>query len=115
MSGRRRVLVEVAEAAAEGVLEVLVKAGQIQIVDAPPPPETRPCAVCGEAADVAHMPIHADLGHICVICQTTAERLERQFRDAARKAYTEFRAQLAQLIRDARAGAPDPTFYRGFE
>lgn len=115
MSTTTLVLVEVTEAAAQKMIEVLAQAGQLRVIDEPTPQQAQACAVCGDVRDPAYMPVHTGLGQICPICQTTADRLEHQFREAARKAYSEFRSQLAQMIRDVRAGAPDPTFYRGFE
>lgn len=112
----RRVVVELAEQAADGLLEAIAKAGMITIsAEEQKAPAGKPCEVCRALTPEHLLPIHPELGTICVVCSATADRLTRRFKAAARRSYREFRDQLSQMVKDVRSGNEEPTFYQGYE
>lgn len=71
-----------------------------------------PCVVC---RTLGAWDVHHQLGHLCPPCGAAAARIETAFQVGLSRHVREFTDQLAQLVRDARAGAEEPVFYRGFE
>ncbi len=114
----RRVAV-MAHAAGEKILEGLCSAGVLTLADDAAPAAERPvgtCGICGgafaEETLVTHPKLHAVA---CGLCYATADRLVRQFHEAALKEYRGFLSQLPQIVKDVRSGAEPPQFYRGLE
>lgn len=79
-------------------------------------PPSAPCAVCGgvfaESA-LVHKPALGGLA--CEVCRGISHRIYEEFKGAAQRQWTEIQRQLPREVRAIRAGAPFPTFYRGFE
>lgn len=111
----KRVVVELAGKAADGLLEAIAQAGMITVSELEQAPAGKPCEVCSALTPEHLLPLHPELGVICVVCSATADRLTRRFKAAARKSYREFRDQLGQMVKDVRSGNEEPTFYQGYE
>lgn len=80
----------------------------------------RPCQVCDQLVDVDQLGTTQqltliDVNEACPVCVDTANRVWKRFREAAGKEASEIRRQLPQIVRDIRAGAEIPDYYRGFE
>lgn len=77
-------------------------------------PALKTCGVCGQGTtEVEHSSaLSADA---CAACWLVMDRLLGLFEGAMQKHTREFRGQLAQMVRDVRSGADEPSFYRGFE
>lgn len=115
---RRRLAIEIVDATAQATLDVLIRAGWLNVVDLPEREGSDGgcCAVCGApGAAAAAAADDEDIGVLCLRCTRIAERLERSFEEAARRARREFRDQLPRMILDLQAGGEEPVFYRGFE
>lgn len=89
------------------------------VIEIEDPPEAEPerapvCAVCEHTTTEVHYheALHEE---ICLVCWRAADRLVAQFNADLVRHEREFRGQLKQMVRDVRAGADDPTFYRGFD
>lgn len=105
--------------AADKLLEAMGTAGLITIADLPDPAaEEAPHVICANCKSASAGPLPYDRrfdGAVCLLCRSTADRVEQLFNAGARLHWQEFTRQLPQMVRDIRAGADEPTFYRGFE
>ena len=71
------------------------------------------CRVCHHMVMASAASWDPRLGALCPPCNQSAEWLDKRFERAVQLHRDEYSRQLAQLIRDRAAGAPDPDFYRG--
>lgn len=74
------------------------------------------CACCGsrvQALTLTHAPSLG--GPVCQVCWKVADKVVKQFRADALRAWGELRDQLRGIVIDVRAGADVPTFYRGLD
>ena len=106
--------------AAAKVLEALEAMGvRVEHVDgkiiAPECP-AGPCHICAGIHALAQLEDKAALGgKVCPTCLGIARAAWRKAQAAANRQLREFAGQLPQVVRDIRAGADEPTYYRGFE
>lgn len=110
------------------VLELLKEAfRRVDSGDAPAPaanPESgrmlEPCQICDKLFDAESLGTTkqlalSDIDKACPICVGAANRVWARFREAAVKEANEISRQLPQIVKDIRAGAPYPDYYRGLE
>lgn len=71
------------------------------------------CAICGATNLSSQSRRHSVVGEVCPVCFTAAADLETAYYTAEERQRREFRSQLAQMVRDRRAGGEIPDFYRG--
>lgn len=112
-----RLCVPDASPAAQKLLEVLAALGVEVISEEEEFRTEAPCSVCGHLFDVAALEQGLDWtpGPACSICVEVARRVLDEWHSAANRGLRELRDQLPRVIRDIRAGAAVPSFYRGFE
>jgi hypothetical protein len=103
-----------------GILDALHEARHVTMREADtlapePEQEVLPiCQVCGQPTTEvqSHTSLEED---VCLLCFQATTKIVNRYRRALERHDREFHAQLAQMVRDVRAGATEPTFYRGLE
>lgn len=116
----REVTLDVQDMAGVGIIQALAEAGHITIRRKQDPPVPEPeeqlpvCPVCGQPTK--SLQLQATLEQeVCLLCHVAAGKIVNRYRQDLQRHDQEFHGQLSQMVKDVRAGADEPTFYRGLE